>query len=60
MIRFRNLKHRWVEVTEQRALEIARRLWALAKDETTLQAINNRFEGISFTREELNGKPKHI
>lgn len=60
MIKYRNLKHRWVEVSEQKALEIAKRLWKLAKDETTLHAINNRFSGIKFTREELNGKPKHI
>lgn len=60
MIKYRNLKHRWVEVSEQKALEIAKRLWILAKDETTLQAINNRFDGIKFTREELNGKPKEI
>lgn len=60
MIKYRNLKHRWVEVSEQKALEIAKRLWRLAKDETTLQAINNRFDGIKFTRNELNGKPKEI
>lgn len=60
MIKYRNLKHRLVEVSEQKALEIAKRLWRLAKDETTLKAINNRFDGIKFTREELNGKPKHI
>jgi len=60
VIKYRNLKHRWVEVSEQKALEIAKRLWRLAKDETTLQAINNRFDGIKFTRNELNGKPKEI
>ena len=60
MIKYRNLKHRWVEVSEQKALEIAKRLWRLAKDETTLQAINNRFDGIKFTRYGLNGKPKEI
>ena len=60
MIKYRNLKHRWVEVSEQKALEIAKRLWRLAKDETTLQAINNRFDGIKFTRYELSGKPKEI
>ena len=58
MIKYRNLKHKWVDVTEDKALEMAKRLWQLAKDETTLQAINNRFSGIKFTREELNGKPK--
>lgn len=56
MIKYRNLKHRWVEVSEQKALEIAKRLWKLAKDETTLKAINNRFDGIKFTREMLNKK----
>ena len=60
MVKYRNLKHKWVDVTEEKALEMAKRLWQLAKDETTLQAINNRFDGIQFTREELNGKPKHI
>lgn len=60
MVKYRNLKHKWVNVTEEKALEIAKRLWQLAKDETTLQAINNRFSGIKFTREELNGKSKHI
>lgn len=60
MVKYRNLKHKWVNVTEAKALEIAKRLWQLAKDETTLQAINNRFSGIKFTREELNGKSKHI
>lgn len=60
MVKYRNLKHRWVEVSEQKALEIAKRLWRLAKDETTLKAINNRFDGIKFTRNELNGKPKEI
>lgn len=60
MVKYRNLKHKWVEVSEQKALEIAKRLWKLAKDETTLQAINNRFDGIKFTRYELNGKPKEI
>lgn len=60
MVKYRNLKHKWVNVTEEKALEIAKRLWQLAKDETTLQAINNRFNGIKFTREELNGKSKHI
>lgn len=60
MVKYRNLKHKWIDVTEDKALEIAKRLWRLAKDETTLQAINNRFDGIKFTRNELNGKPKEI
>lgn len=58
MVKYRNLKHKWVDVTEEKALEMAKRLWQLAKDETTLQAINNRFSGIKFTKEDLNGKPK--
>lgn len=60
MVKYRNVRNRWVEVTEEKALEIAKRLWKLADDETVLKAINNRFEGIRFTREELDGKPKYI
>ena len=60
MVKYRNLKHKWVEVTEEKALEIAKKLWKMADDETVLKAINNRFEGIRFTREELDGKPKYI
>ena len=60
MVKYRNVRHRWVEVTEEKALEIAKKLWKMADDETVLKAINNRFEGIRFTREELDGKPKYI
>ena len=58
MVKYRNVRHRWVEVTEEKALEIAKKLWKMADDDTVLKAINNRFEGIRFTREELDGKPK--
>lgn len=60
MVKYRNVRHRWVEVTEEKALEIAKKLWKMANDDTVLKAINNRFEGIRFTREELDGKPKYI
>ena len=61
MVKYRNVRHRWVEVTEEKALEIAKKLWKMADDDTVLKAINNRFEGIRFSKEELSdGKPKYI
>lgn len=54
MVKYRNVRHRWVEVTEEKALEIAKKLWKMADDDTVLKAINNRFEGIRFSKEELN------
>ena len=57
MVRYRNIKNKWVDVTEEKAKEIAKRLWKMAKDDNCLRAINNRFDGITFTKEELqNGK----
>lgn len=61
MVKYKNVKNKWVEVTEEKAKYIAKKLWFMAKDDNCLRAINNRFDGIAFTKEELQGgKPKYI
>ena len=55
MIKYRNLKLRWVEITEEKALEIASRLYNISKDENKVELINKRFIGRQFTKEELGG-----
>ena len=55
MIKYRNLKQRWVDVTDEQAKEIATKLYKLSKDEKKLDLINKRFIGKQFTKEEIGG-----
>lgn len=55
-IRFKTVKNWYTEVSREKALMIARRLYKLSKDYYKVELINRRFIGIEFTEEEMRGK----
>ena len=52
-IRFLSIHGRWVYVSEEKARELARKLYQLSHDEYKVSLINKRFYGIKFEEEEL-------
>lgn len=54
MVLYRNLHHRWVYVSEDKALCLAVRFYQLAPDKDCIKDINKRFRDIEFTKEQLH------
>ena len=52
-IKFRTIRRKYVTVTKEDALRIARRLYRISKGEYRTELINRRFIGIEFTWEQL-------
>lgn len=53
-IKFRTIRGKYVPVTKEDALRIARRLYRISKGEFRTELINRRFIGIEFTWEQLS------
>lgn len=53
-IKFRTIRRKYVTVTKEDALRIARRLYRISKGEYRTELINRRFIGIEFTWEQLS------
>lgn len=54
MVLFKSLHHKWIWISEKKALKLAVRLYQLAPDKNCIGDINKRFKEITFTKEQLH------
>ena len=57
MVKYYSIQRKWIEISEEKALENAKRLYKLRND---LKRINKRFYGIQFTEEDVKNGRKRV
>lgn len=63
MILFRTLHKGWEQITEEKAFEIAYKLYIRAiknEGELTMLIVNKRFRGIQFTEEQMREHTREL